>query len=63
MHTLNDVATVVENSLYVFGIHGTREVRVAVMLSLSRGSADTLQSMRKPTIDFLKGNLPGTRHE
>lgn len=43
MHTLNDVSTIIEHTFYVFRIDGAREVRIAVVLTLSGRRTYTLR--------------------
>ena len=42
MHPLDDVAAVVKHTPDVLCVHGTGEVRVAVVAALAAGSADSL---------------------
>ena len=41
MHSLDNVATVVEHPFDIFGVDGAGEVRVAIMFSFSRGRRDS----------------------
>lgn len=55
MHPLNDVSTIVENSLDVFGVYRTGKVRIAVMLTIATGCRYTLQLHGKDVSKFNNG--------
>ena len=50
VHPLNYVSAIVEHSSDVFRVHGTCEMRVAVMSAVAACCADSLQKLKEKNI-------------
>ena len=54
MHPLDDIPAVVEDAAYVLSVHGTGEMRVAVMAAISAGCANPLRGRHWKAVHYFQ---------